>query len=79
VDPSGGFGTSQTETGKQRTVVEPPAPTPLSPTESKADAAQRRKQVEAAKRKGDDYYENGKYDEAISAYKGGLKLEHSHK
>jgi cytochrome c-type biogenesis protein CcmH/NrfG len=39
--------------------------------------ADRRNQVDAAKRQGDNYYENGKYDEAISAYQGGLKLDPS--
>ena len=39
--------------------------------------ADRRKQVEAAKRQGDNYYDNGEYDKAINAYQGGLKLDPS--
>jgi hypothetical protein len=74
VKPQGGFGTSQTGTGQRGPVVEPPAPTSQSPTESETDAADRRKQVEAAKKQGDNYYDNGEYDKAVDAYQGGLKL-----
>ena len=72
--PQGGLGTSQTGTGQQGPVVETPAPTSQSPTESETDTAGRRKQVEAAKRQGDNYYDNGEYDKAVDAYQGGLKL-----
>jgi tetratricopeptide (TPR) repeat protein len=34
----------------------------------------RRNQIEAAKRQGDNYYDNGEYDKAINAYQVGLKL-----
>jgi len=75
--PQGGLGTSQTGTGQQGPVVETPAPTSQSPTESETDTAGRRKQVEAAKRQGDNYYDNGEYDKAVDAYQGGLKLDPS--
>jgi tetratricopeptide (TPR) repeat protein len=72
--PQGGIGTSQTGTGQQGPVVETPAPTSQSSIESGTNAADRHKQVEAAKRQGDNYYDNGEYDNAINAYQGGLKL-----
>ena len=64
-------------TGQQVPAVETPAPTAPSHIESGTDVADRRNQVDAAKRQGDKYYENGKYNEAISAYQGGLKLDPS--
>jgi tetratricopeptide (TPR) repeat protein len=66
-----------TGTGQHSPAVETPAPTSPSPIESGTDVTNRRNQVDAAKRQGDNYYENGKYDEAISAYQGGLKLDPS--
>ncbi len=74
VKPQGGVATPQTGAGQQVPVVETPAPTSQSPTASETDAADRRKQVEAAKRQGDNYYGKGEYDKAINAYQGGLKL-----
>jgi serine/threonine-protein kinase len=74
VKPQGGFGTSQTGAGQQAPLVETPAPTSQRPIESGTNAAGPRKQVEAAKRQGDNYYDNGEYDKAINAYQGGLKL-----
>jgi len=67
----------QPGSGQQVPAVETPAPTSPSHIESGTDVADRRNQVDAAKRQGDNYYENGKYDEAISAYQGGLKLDPS--
>jgi hypothetical protein len=77
VNPTAEPGASQTGAGQQGAVVETPAPTSPSHIESGTDVADRRNQVDAAKRQGDNYYENGKYDEAISAYQGGLKLDPS--
>jgi formylglycine-generating enzyme required for sulfatase activity len=74
VNPPAESGAPQTGTGQQGPVVETPAATVQSPTESETGTAGRRKQVEAAKRQGDNYYENGEYDKAINAYQGGLKL-----
>ncbi len=74
-NPQGGFGTSQTGAGQRGPVVETPAPTSQSPAESEIDAADRRKRVEAAKSQGDNYYENGEYDEAINSYQEGLKRD----
>jgi serine/threonine-protein kinase len=62
---------------QQIPVVETPAPTPTSPTGNFPNPADTRKQVEAAKRQGDNYYSNGEYDNAINAYQGGLKLDRS--
>jgi tetratricopeptide (TPR) repeat protein len=74
VKPPGGLGTSLTGAGQQGPVVQPPAPTPQRPIESGTNAADAGKQVQAAKRQGDNYYESGEYDKAIDAYQGGLKL-----
>jgi serine/threonine-protein kinase len=74
VKPRGGFGVSETGTGQQPPIVETSAPTAQSPSASETDAAKRLKEVEAAKRQGDKYYENGQYESAINAYQGGLKL-----
>jgi serine/threonine-protein kinase len=67
----------QPGSGQHSPAVETPAPTAPSPIESGTDVTNRRNQVDAAKKQGDNYYENGKYDEAISAYQGGLNLDPS--
>jgi len=76
-NPQVGLRAPGTGTGQQTPAVETPAPTSQSPTGSETQAADRQKQVEAAKRQGDNYYDNGDYDKAINAYRGGLKLEPS--
>jgi eukaryotic-like serine/threonine-protein kinase len=68
-------GASQTGTGQQTPAVETPAPASPSPLKDEADAAERRKQVEAAIRQGNNYYENGDYNNAIRVYQGGLKVD----
>ena len=73
----GRVGMSQTHTGQQFPAVATPPPTSQGPAESGTNAADRRKQVEAAKSQGDRYYENGQYDNAINAYQGGMKLDPS--
>jgi tetratricopeptide (TPR) repeat protein len=75
VKPPAESGASQAGTGQQSPAVESAAPTSPRPIESGTDAADRRMQVDAAKRQGDNYYENGDYDGAISAYQRGLKLD----
>jgi serine/threonine protein kinase len=77
VTPQSGLGGSQPGTGQQVPVVNTPAPTSQIPTGGETNAADRRKQVEAAKRQGDNYYDHGEYDNAINAYQGGLKLDPS--
>jgi serine/threonine protein kinase len=77
INPQGESATPQTGAGQQRPVVETPAATSPSPTKSETNAADRRKQVEKAKRQGDTYYDNGEYDNAINSYQSGLKLDPS--
>ena len=77
VKPPVESGAPQKGAGQQRPVVEPPAPTAPSPTGTETDPAARQKQVEAAKRQGDNYYLQGEYDNAINTYQGGLKLDPS--
>lgn len=77
VKPQEKSGASQTGVGQQGPVIETPAATSQSPTKSGINAADRPKQVESAKRQGDGYYDNGEYDNAISSYQAGLKLDPS--
>ena len=74
--PPGESGTSQTGAGEQGPAVGNPAKT-SQPSSEVANAADRREQVENAKRQGDSYYDNGEYDKAISAYEAGLKVDPS--
>jgi tetratricopeptide (TPR) repeat protein len=62
---------------QQVPVVETPAPTAHRPIESETNAPDRQKQVKAAKRIGDNYYESGEYDNAINTYQEGLKMDPS--
>jgi len=77
VKPPSESGGPQPGAGQQNPVVQTPAPPLQSPIERGTNAADRRKQVEAAKRQGDLYYDNGEYDKAINAYRAGLKVEPS--
>jgi serine/threonine-protein kinase len=74
VNPTGDSGASHTGTGQPSPAVNPAPP---SPTESDTNAADRRAKVEAAKRQGDIYSDNGEYNNAINAYQEGLKLDPS--
>jgi cytochrome c-type biogenesis protein CcmH/NrfG len=76
-NPQRESGGSLTGTGQQTPGVQTPAPTAPSPTGSETHAADRLQQIEAAKRQGDNYYDNGEYDNAINAYQEGLKLDPS--
>jgi hypothetical protein len=57
--------------------TETTTPAPQTTTQSDSEASDRRKQVEDALRRGDRYYGNGAYDQAINAYQGGLNLDPS--
>lgn len=62
-----------TETARPtRGTAKPPPPKPAA---SQIDSVERQKQINAAKTKGDLYFENGEYDNAISAYQNGLKVD----
>jgi serine/threonine protein kinase len=65
-------GGPQPGAGQQNPVVQTPAP-PRAPLTLPGDFFE--KQVEAAKRQGDLYYDNGEYDKAINSYEEGLKLD----
>ena len=93
VKPQVESGVTQTGTGQHSPAVEPSAPTESCPGMELSKPgetfyielgpgtdvvwARRCNQVYAAKGQGDKDYDNGKYDEAISAYQGGLKLDPS--
>jgi tetratricopeptide (TPR) repeat protein len=82
--PSPPVGNPQTEsgappagTGQQFPVVDTPSLRLQTPTADDTDAANRLQQVKDAKRRGDNFYENGQYDNAINAYQAGLNLDPS--
>jgi tetratricopeptide (TPR) repeat protein len=70
--PPGESGRPQTGAGQPTPAVVTPAP-PRAPLTLPGDFFE--KQVEAAKRRGDVYYDNGEYDKAINSYQEGLKLD----
>ncbi len=68
--------TTQPAPGQQGTTVQasPETSGGQSSVAQGTNAADRRKQIEAAKKQGDTYYDNGDYNHAIAAYQSGLKL-----
>lgn len=87
---SSGSGSGNTQTHRESPPAAQPKTEPGTTSEEKATpgaspsatnappsqtTSSNRKQIQAAKARGDSYYENGEYAKAISAYQAGLKLD----
>jgi tetratricopeptide (TPR) repeat protein len=57
--------------------IQTPPPSSQNPPGNETNAVYRRRQSEAAKKQGDNYYDNGQYDYAVQSYRFGLNLDPS--